>query len=136
MTDIRGALRVADVATVPELAREVNIVLGKLLGQDRRRWNLEPARRPVTTVTAAYSATEGDWLIRVDTSGGGVTVTLPTAAAMKGLLLTVKKSDGGANTLTVDANGSETIDGATTATTTAAYGVLRLISNGSSWDLL
>lgn len=135
MSEVRSALRVTG-ATVPELVASVNNVLARLLGQDKRRWNLEPARKPVVTVTAAYTATEGDMVIRVDATSAPVTVSLPPAASVKGLTLFVKKLDASANAVTVDADASETIDGATTAATTTQYDVFRLLSNGTSWDLL
>lgn len=135
MSTIRSALRV-NGETVPELRDELNNVLARLLGQDKRRWNLEPARKPVRTLTANGTATEGDMVLRVDATAGAIVVALPPAASVKGLTLVVKKVDASANAVAVDADGAETIDGASSASTTTQYDVFRLLSNGTSWDLL
>lgn len=135
MTEIRSTLRISGL-TVKEVVDSMNTVLARLQGQDRRRYGVEPARKPIQSVSANYAAGEGDMVIRVDATGGGRTITLPPAASMKGLTLFVKKLDATANAVTVDADGGELIDGATTAATTTQYAVLRLLSNGSSWDLL
>lgn len=135
MANLRSSLRIT-ANDVPSLVVAINTVLERLQSQDRRRYGVEPARKPVVTVTAAYAASDGDLVVRVDATAGAVTVTLPPAADMKGLTLFVKKLDATANAVTVDASGSETIDGATTQATTTQYAVLRLLSNGTSWDLL
>ena len=134
MSELRSALRVVG-DRVDTLRDSVNDVLARLLGQDRRRWNLEPARKPLTTWTASGTATEGDMVLMVDTTAGSVTITLPPAAATKGLTFTFKKLVA-ANTMVVDGNGAETIDGAATQTTATQWAVFRLISTGSSWLLL
>ena len=86
-------------------------------------------------VTAATSATAADRVIGVDTTGGAVTVTLPTAASVRtGFILTIK--DIGAatetNPITVARSGSDTIDGATSIILYAQYSAATLISNGSN----
>jgi len=135
MSEPRSALRVADVVTIKELVTEVNVVLAQLLGQDRRRWNVEPSRKPVTTWTASATVTEGDMVCLVDTTAGSVTLTLPTAASVKGLTFTFKKLVA-ANNMIADGNGAETIDGAATQTIATQWAVFRLLSTGSSWVLL
>lgn len=70
-------------------------------------------------VSAAYTATEDDYLILVDATSAPVTVTLPPVADAKkvgsdktvGRMYRVMKIDGAANAVTVDADGSETING-------------------------
>lgn len=134
MSLLNTGLRV-DGATVLDLRDSVNGVLSRLLGQDKRRLNVEPSRKPIRTVTAGYAATEGDMVLRVDATAGPVTITLPSAGAVKGLTFVVKKVDGSANAVTVDPAGSETVDGATSVSTTTQWTVFRLLSNGSGWDL-
>lgn len=91
-----------------------------------------------TTVskTANYTVTESDRdkLILVDATSGAVTITLLAAAtAGSGFRVAIKKIDSSANAVTVDGNGSETIDGNTTSTLSTQYDTDNLICNGSNW---
>ena len=72
-------------------------------------------------VTAATTITDSDELLLVSTSGGGVTLTLPVARTVLGRVYKVKKMSADANVVTLDGNGSETIDGAATVTWTTQY---------------
>ena len=72
----------------------------------------------VTAATYTVSPTDSD--IYVDATSGNKTVSLP-AATGTGRILTIKKIDSSANTVTVAASGSETIDGANTQIISAQY---------------
>jgi hypothetical protein len=85
------------------------------------------------TVSAAYTL-EADYdVIPADTTGAAFTITLPKAALHKGRLVFVKRINAGANNLTVDGDGAETIDGAASVTLTAQWEVKRLTSDGTNW---
>lgn len=71
--------------------------------------------------------------VEVDTSGGNRIITLPTAVGIAGRAYTVKRATAGVNTLTVDGNGAETIDGALTVLLPNQWDVLRVQSNGATW---
>lgn len=87
----------------------------------------------VTSVkTGTYNANIGD-LVRVDPSGGGFTVNLPSAAGLTGLGVTIKNVTNSTNTVTIDGDGSETIDGNTTTPLNTAYGSVTVVSDGSNW---
>jgi hypothetical protein len=73
--------------------------------------------------------------IRVDDSGAARTITLPTAASSTRRIYVIKKMSA-SNTTTVDADGAETIDGATTFVLSAQYASVMIQSNGTSWDIL
>lgn len=84
-----------------------------------------------TTLTSAHD------IVTCDTSGGAFTVTLPTAVGIEGKEYILKYSDSGIiNALTVDGDGSETIDGATTTTLNTEGETLRIISDGANWVIL
>lgn len=74
----------------------------------------------VRTITATTTLTEGDDVVRVDTTSGSVTVNLPPARQVLGHKFLIKKV-AAANTVTVDANGSDTIDGSGTLAWTTQY---------------
>jgi hypothetical protein len=84
--------------------------------------------------TSNYTATRADQFIAVSASGGPVTITLPTAATQKGLLIYVKKTDSSANTVTVARSSSDTIDGDTSAVLNSQYTSVGFVSDGiSAW---
>lgn len=86
------------------------------------------------TKTAAYTATCADSTIYCDSSGGAFTVTLPAVAtAPQGKRYTIKKYDSSANAVTVDANASETIDGATTYSVATQYEYVTIENSGAAW---
>ncbi len=86
--------------------------------------------------TTNYTATTSDYFIACDSSGGSFTITLPTAASIAGFHLYVKKIDSSGNTVTIDGNSSETIDGAATKIINTQYETIGIISNGASWYII
>ncbi len=87
----------------------------------------------VVTKAANYTATLVDEVINVNSTPGSCTVALPAAAHIAGKLFTVTKTDASVNTVTVDANGSETINGATTKVLSSQYETVTVVSNGTGW---
>ncbi len=87
----------------------------------------------VAAKTANYTATSSDYLLLVDATAGAVTITLPAASSSSGMVLIVKKTDSGANAVTVDANGAETIDGVTTVGLTTQYDSVKIQCDGTEW---
>lgn len=90
---------------------------------------------PVNTVTTTYTVTAGDYTVLGDTTGGGFTITLPPASPNKGRIFIIKKTVA-ANTLTIDGDGSETIDGLATQALTTQYDSITVHSDGSNWHIL
>jgi hypothetical protein len=89
----------------------------------------------VLTKTANYTASAGD-LVQADATGGGFTVTLPTAPAT-GALVTVKKTDSGTNVVTVAPAGGGTIDGDANATiTTKNFGAVFEHVGSNVWKIV
>ena len=72
-----------------------------------------------------------------NTSGGAITINLPAlAGGNAGKEIRVKLKTAG-NTLTIDGNASETIDGSTTYTLTVQNQAVTLVSDGSSnWEVI
>jgi predicted RecA/RadA family phage recombinase len=72
-----------------------------------------------------------DIVLTVDTQAGAVEVDLPSAANMQGRRLTVIRAGTGTNAITLDQNGSETINASGTANTSldAQHDVLTLQAN-------
>ena len=103
--------------------------------QHSHRPPLRPVLEAYVNVTAAaYTAKAGDRVVGVNRSGA-VTITLPTAEVRTGRIYTVKDESGAAatNNITVATEGSETIDGAATATIAENYGCVTYYSDGTNW---
>jgi len=89
-----------------------------------------------TSITSDGNVTVGTaTFYLVGTSGGDVTVGLPAAATCTNMVLSFKKLLA-ANAMILDANGSETIDGATTKTYSDRYSWVTIVSNGTSWFII
>lgn len=84
-------------------------------------------------ITASGTVLVTDYLILANATGGAITVTLPEAAENQGRVLVVKKTDASVNAVTLDGNGSETIDGAATKALSAQYAGTMILSDGSGW---
>jgi hypothetical protein len=87
-------------------------------------------RRKVRTVSSSSVVTEDDDVILVNSTGGAVTLsTKAPAATFTGLVFYLQRITG-ANTVTFDPMGAETIDGAATKTITTP---IAIISDGTTW---
>ena len=73
-------------------------------------------------------------IVFVDCTAGNIIVTLPPAAI--GSHFVIKRIDGSANTITVDGDGSETIDNVTTKTLPSQYDAIHIVSDGTEWWII
>lgn len=64
------------------------------------------------------------------------TVMLPTAVGIKGKEILIKATTLGGNSLIIDGNSSETIDGSTTQSITTNYGWCKIQSDGANWFIV
>ena len=70
--------------------------------------------------------------MKVDTSGGAVTVTLPSSMPT-GKVFVIKQGGHASNAVTIATAGSETIDGAASISLGSAYGAANLMFDGSNY---
>lgn len=94
---------------------------------EKRRW---ADTKSVTTGT--YTVLVTDEVLLVDASGGAVTIALPAIASFEGFRLEIIVTNN-ANTITLDGDGSETINGQTTLTVAAVYGRVTLLCTSTGW---
>ena len=94
-------------------------------------------RKANKTASYAVLTTDNMTLFEANTSGGSITFTLPAlASATDSFFLAFKKTHA-SNSMILDGNSSETIDGATTQTYTADNNYVILWSNGSDdWQII
>lgn len=82
-----------------------------------------------------YTLTSEVGYLRCNAVGGNMTVNLP-AAIGNGRLVTIKKIDASANTVTIDGSGAETIDGAATKVLTTQWQVIQFIDAAAGlWEI-
>jgi hypothetical protein len=87
---------------------------------------------PVRRVTTNYTMDLNDSIILVDATAGNVTVTLQAALQWEQKRLVVKKIDASVNTVTIDANSTELIDGAATKVISTQYTSHEFTSQGGA----
>jgi len=91
---------------------------------------------PTASKTTTYVTAAGEYVL-CDTSSGAFTVTLPAAAtAATGAQVGFKMVGTGNLALTIEGDGSETIDGALNKTLLAQYESLVLLCDGSNWHII
>ncbi|NIA67768.1 hypothetical protein HBA54_04120 [Pelagibius litoralis] len=99
----------------------------------------EPTSTTVISKSTTYTVTSADngRLIKADATAGAFTITLPPAAtAGNGFEVTVKKVDSSANAVTLDADGSETIDGGTDISLPNQHDAVQVRSDGTAWQVI
>jgi hypothetical protein len=85
-----------------------------------------------TSKTASYTVTDDDFTI--DCTSGTFDVTLLTSVGRIGKVLNIKNS--GTGVITVNPDGTETIDGSLTAVLSTQYESITIQSNGANWVIL
>lgn len=88
---------------------------------------------PYRSLTSSTTISTDDHLIFCDAAGGAFTVTLPDAADCPGSLFYLKKTEAGANAVTIDTDGGQ-IEGGASVTLAGGSRTARIIaSNGSAY---
>jgi len=99
--------------------------------------DIVPVKRKASA--SDYTLDANDLIIGITDTSSARTVTLPKASRVNvGRLYYIKDESGGANSnnITIDGDGSETIDGATTYVINTNYGSVTMYSNGTAWFTL
>jgi hypothetical protein len=91
----------------------------------------------ITNANSPYLPTYDDWLILCNTTGGNITVTLPTpTAANKGKVYVVKKTTSSHNVTINAGDGSVLIDDDTSHTQNQKNGYDQVVSDGTQYWVL
>lgn len=94
-----------------------------------------PQSLSLVAVTGNYNATAANDIILG--SSAALNVNLPTAVGIQGKVLTIKKTDASlTNTVTLVANGSETIDGVPARILATQNQAIKIVSDGANWQVL
>jgi hypothetical protein len=135
ITDINETITELDTEKQDLLVSGTNIktIMGSsVLGSGDLVIDIPPV---VTARTSSFTETtlKGRVISICDAATGNITVTLPDCATCSGMYYTAKKIDASANTVTLDPNGAQTIDGVSTAVISVQYTSVTIFSNGSTW---
>lgn len=92
----------------------------------------------VSAKSADYTVLDDDGIsvIHMTTSTTDRTVTLPTAADNTGRVLTIAKIDSGSGSLTIDGEGSETINAETTKVLYRRHHSVTICCDGTGWQII
>lgn len=93
-------------------------------------------KKRIYEISTAYTVTLEDSTVLADATSAAFTITLPKAYNANGYIFTIKKIDSSANAVTVDGDGAETIDGATTQVISFQYDSVTVQSDGTEWWIL
>lgn len=90
----------------------------------------------IRTVTVDTTAMASDYTLLCDASAAPLVITLPMASSGT-RILNIKKIDASANAVTIDGDGSEQIEGSSTASVFVQYENITIHSDGASnWYIL
>lgn len=92
-------------------------------------------RKVITTKTNNYTITSDDMVVLCNATSADITITLPNSSSASGYIFYIKRIDSSPNTVTVDGNGSQTIDGQTTQTLNQ-YDSIQIVSDGTNWSII
>ena len=90
----------------------------------------------VTVTTSTYTVQKEDHTVLVNATSAAATITLPPAGSKAFPFVVIKKVDSSTNTVTIDAAGSQTIDGATSVVLRNQYAAAILHADGTEWRWL
>lgn len=137
--DAKGRITAAttgSATTITETSGPTTLTVGAIAdGQEliRSGTSIIGASRTlnVATKTINFVATNANDFIKVDATGGNVTITLPAVATATKKVFYYKKIDASANNMIISGDGN--IDGAANFTTAVQYTSLTIIPDGAAW---
>jgi len=93
--------------------------------------------RLVKTTTISETLTAAFDVVLVDASSGAITITLPSISSRKFKQYDIAKIDDSENSVTIDADSAETIDGGLTAVLFSQWESITIVNDGlSNWKIL
>jgi hypothetical protein len=88
-------------------------------------------------VTGDSTLDKNNFIVPVDATSAAITITLPAVAdILDGKKYIIKKIDSSVNAVTIDGDGSEEIEGATTQALSNQWEFIEIVSTGSAWLII
>ena len=120
-----------------DLARGQRPKTGDVLVRGDRSWSfLPPNTKAWNDVNEDYQLNRRDSVILVNASAAAIDITLPPAESVAGRFFDIKKIDSSTNAVTIEPDGSETIDGASSLATSVQHESFTIFSDGVEWWIL
>lgn len=88
----------------------------------------------IATITSDTTLDNTHHVVIVDATSGNVTITLPAVSGIEGRFYHIKRTDSSVYTVTIQPDGSETIDGETSQTI-SQYDNIQ-ITAGTEWSII
>jgi len=130
------------VALAGEIYR-LRYVLAQIMGEDYWYYDVDSSlakllagEHQLVTKTTTYTILTTDGIILADASGGAFTLTLPVVSGNEKKIYFIKKIDTSSNTVTIDADGTETIDKVLNYFLRTQNDFVMLCCDGTSWYIL
>jgi hypothetical protein len=89
---------------------------------------------PITITSATYSVIAMNQILKFDCTSNAIVVSLPLASSFIGQSFTIRKIDS-INILTINPNGTDTINSYSTMIFQYKNSTVTLISDGTNWNL-
>jgi hypothetical protein len=107
-------------------------------GSAQYSWSsVATANLTVTTkTTTATLATNETGVILASSAGGAYTIALPTAVGNTGLYYKIKKTTSDLSLITIDPNGAQTINGASTYALAFQHEYIEIVADGTNWQII
>lgn len=118
-------------AAIPDYKFVINPIYRQL---DKVVNNLGVLFGNIVSKTTAYTVVNNDYTIECGAGNQSFTVTLIPASSVKGKILNIKNM--GTGTITIDGDGSDTIDGGITAVISVENATVTIQSNGVNWSII
>jgi len=91
---------------------------------------------PITLTSSNLTLTDEHYTVLVNASGGSRTITLPNASGIDGRVYVVKKIDSSENTVVVQAQTGQTIDGTNSFTLLTQYATVVVQAYNGNWYII
>jgi len=90
----------------------------------------------ISTKNANYTVALTDNILLANAAAGGIIFQLPVASSATGRIFFFKKTDPSVNPITIQAFGSEVIDGASFQTVATQYFAITIVTDGVKWFII
>jgi len=92
---------------------------------------------PSAIVASQALAVFNDMVSFADCTSGNIVLDLPAASSSPNAVFTIKRTDASGNTITIDADGADTIDGSGTFLLSSQNDSIKIFSDGvSKWQII
>lgn len=91
---------------------------------------------PITSTDSDLTLTDAHYTVLVNASGGNRTITLPSATGINGRIYVVKKIDSSINSVVIQAQTGQTIDGRSSFTLSSQYATVIVQAYGGNWYVI